>query len=77
MASLSAPGIRNNIPMIHSKAPKQARNTSAGIKGIVTSSNASTKGLAGLMKNTFKIPNQKKTRNIANRATGTEIFRMK
>jgi hypothetical protein len=74
MTTLSAPLIRNRIPMRHSKSPKRIKNVGKAMKGITWLKRFSTTPLAGLRPITFKIPNQKKTTKMAKREKGMEIL---
>lgn len=70
MASLSILGIRKSAPIIISNIPNPITNNPGFIKGRVLSRRERTSGLAGLSPVTFKSPNQKKIRKIANLEKG-------
>jgi hypothetical protein len=74
MTTLSAFGIKNNIPISTSKNPKRIINVSKGIMFNVSSNKDFTKGVAGERERTFSIPNQKNTRNKPNLASGKNIL---
>ena len=74
MTTLSAPRIKNKIPIRHSNKPNKIKNVSKFINGIVLSKSRSTTTPAGESPRTFKIPNQKNTTKSAIRATGIETF---
>src|ERR1700741_2640979 len=74
MTTRSVPFIKNKSPIKHSNKPNKIRNVGKLIKGIVSLNNLSTTPLAGLSPMIFKNPNQKKTTNNPNLATGTETF---
>jgi hypothetical protein len=57
--------------MRHSNKPNKIKKEVNDIKGMVFSNKRSTKPLAGLSPSTFNKPNQKKTMNKPNRATGS------
>src|SRR5690348_7913308 len=65
IATFSSRGITNMIPISISYEAKPIINLSSGIKGIVLSHNAVTRGPAGLTPRTFNKPNQKYTTNNA------------
>ncbi len=69
----SSPRIAKRIPIKHSKNPKRIINELNDMKLIVCSKSCCTNALAGESPTTFKMPNQKKTTNNPNRATGIEI----
>ena len=73
MTTLSVFGIKNNIPIKHSKMPNNIMNAPKPMNAIVASNRDCTRGLAGLKPATFRAPNQKKTMNKATRAKGTDM----
>ena len=74
MTPLSAPGIKNKIPIKHSKSPKIKKKVLNSIIGMVSLKRFWTTWLAGDMSSTLSMPNQKKTTNRANLETGMAIF---
>lgn len=74
MANLSHLGRRKATPINISNTPKNIINCPNVINGKVFDRRSETNGSAGLVPNTFRIPNQKKTVNITILAVGTLIF---